>query len=127
LVIQRTITAEDLNVKGMVKNRCLSKAISRSNWSEFIGMLKYKSSWYGRNFIQIDRFEPTSKTCSNCGWVNNDLTLADRMWTCKICGKELDRDINAAVNIKLSGLSKPVGSLEVLGNNTRPLKKKIGI
>ncbi|TBR20246.1 transposase, partial [bacterium] len=90
-------------------------------------MLKYKSKWYGRNFIQINRFEPTSKTCSNCGWVNNDLALADRVWTCKICDKELDRDINAALNIKLSGLSKPVESLEASGNNTGLLKEKIGV
>ena len=94
-----TICLEDLNVKGMVKNRKLSKAISDVGWSKFKEFLKYKSVWYGSEIKEVDRFFPSSKTCNNCSTINKDLVLSDRNWTCKACGEELDRDINAAINI----------------------------
>ncbi len=104
-----TICMEDLNVKGMVKNRKLSKAISDVGWSMFVDMINYKSEWIGKNFIQIGRFEPSSKLCSNCGYHNSELKLKDREWTCLSCDTTHDRDINAAVNIKKFGLIKQLG------------------
>jgi putative transposase len=100
----RTIVIEDLNVKGMLANRKLSKAISDVSWTSFINKLKYKCNWNGINLIQIDRFAPTSKICRHCGHKNTELTLKDRVWTCNNCGAVLDRDENAAINIKNIGL-----------------------
>jgi len=99
-----TICLEDLNIQGMIKNKNLSLAISEIGWYEFITMLKYKAEWNGKNIIQIGRFEPSSKICSDCGEINNDLTLSVRKWTCKGCGSTHDRDMNAAKNIKNFGL-----------------------
>jgi putative transposase len=96
----QTICLEDLNIKGMLQNHCLSQAISDTGWGMFVDMLKYKAEWYGKNIIQIGRFEPSSKLCSNCGTINKELTLKDRVWTCNNCNTIHDRDINAAVNIK---------------------------
>ena len=95
----QTICLEDLNISGMMKNHCLAQAISDVSWSKFVDMLKYKAEWYGKNIIQINRFSPSSKMCNYCGWIKKDLTLKDRIWKCKSCGKEVDRDINAAKNI----------------------------
>lgn len=100
-----TFVIEDLNVAGMLKNRKLSQAISDVGWVEFRRQMEYKCDWYGKNLIVINRFEPTSKTCSHCGEINQELTLADREWTCK-CGAVLDRDYNAAINIKNAGLKQ---------------------
>ncbi len=94
-----TFCIENLNISGMVKNHSLAKAISDSGWATFIKFLTYKSNWYGKNIIQIGRFEPSSKVCNECGTINQKLTLSDRTWTCP-CGAILDRDINAAKNIK---------------------------
>lgn len=100
-----TIVVEDLNVAGMVKNHKLSKSILDASWSELFRQLDYKSRWRGRTFVKVDRFYPSSKTCSCCGEVNKDLTLSDRVWTCSGCGAIIDRDLNAAVNIHLKGCS----------------------
>jgi len=94
-----TIAIEDLNVKGMVKNHYLAQAISDASWSEFRRQLEYKTEWYGKNLLVIGRFETSSKTCS-CGYVNQELKLSDREWTCPECGVKHDRDILAANNIK---------------------------
>ena len=99
----QVIYLEDLNVKGMVKNKKLSKSISDVSWSEFVRMLKYKAEWYGREIIQIDQFFPSSKTCHSCGNKNDMLTLKDREWICIGCGTHHDRDINAALNILSEG------------------------
>lgn len=96
----QTLCFEDLNVKGMVKNHNLARSISDVSWTMFVDMCKYKSDWYGKNFLQIGRFEPSSKMCSGCGSTNRNLTLTDRTWTCQTCGANHDRDINAAINIK---------------------------
>ena len=96
----KTICLEDLNVKGMQKNHHLARAIQDASWYEFTRQLQYKSDWNGDNIIYIGRFEPSSKTCSVCGYINNDLKLSDRKWTCPKCGTKHDRDINAAINIK---------------------------
>jgi putative transposase len=103
-----TICVETLNVIGMMKNRNLSSAIGDVSWASFINMLKYKAEWYGKNLIEIGQFEPSTKTCSSCGFVNKALTLADREWDCEICQAHHDRDENAAKNIKIIGLqTKP--------------------
>jgi putative transposase len=74
------------------------------SWFEFVRQLEYKSLWYGVNLIKIGRFEPSSKLCSNCGTINQELTLKDREWTCTKCGVKHDRDVNAAINIKAIAL-----------------------
>jgi len=99
-----TIVLEDLAVSNMVKNHCLAKAISDMGWRELRTMLEYKSEWYGKNLLTIGRFEPSSKVCSNCGTIKKDLNLSDRTYSCYKCSFELDRDINAAINIKNFGL-----------------------
>jgi putative transposase len=97
------ISIEDLNVKGMIKNHKLSKHIADVSWGNFVKLLEYKCDWYGKELIKINRFYPSSKTCSSCGWINQELKLSDRKWTCK-CGKTHDRDINASKNILKEGL-----------------------
>jgi len=98
------VILEDLNIKGMVKNHKLAGAISDCGWGMFETMLKYKSEWKGKKVEYIGRFEPSSKICSNCGVKNNELTLADREWTCENCNTTHDRDRNAANNILSFGL-----------------------
>ena len=94
------ICLEDLNVKGMEQNHHLARAIQGASWSEFVRQLEYKSEWYGKNILFIGRFEPSSKLCHKCGYINSELTLKDREWVCPVCGEHLDRDVNAAINIK---------------------------
>ena len=103
----QTVIVEDLNVKGMLRNHCLAKAISACAWSEFKELLRYKCEWHGHNFVEIGRFEPSSKTCS-CGVVNATLRLSDREWECSSCGVLHDRDILASQNIKRFGLMKQI-------------------
>lgn len=91
---------EDLNIQGMLKNHCLAKQISSVAWNTFRNLLEYKCDSNGKTTIFIGRFEPSSKTCHCCGYINKDLKLSDRTWVCPSCGKTLDRDINAAINIK---------------------------
>ena len=100
----QAVAIEKLDVAGMLKNRRLAKQISASGWAEFFTFLDYKASWYGKSVIEIGRFDPSSKTCHSCGFVNKDLKLKDRIWTCPRCGDQLDRDINAALNIKAFAL-----------------------
>ena len=111
-----TICIEDLSVKNMVKNHNLARAISDMGWGEFRNMLEYKAEWKGKNISVIGRFEPSSKTCSNCGVINKELKLNDRGWVCNNCNTQHDRDVNAAINIKKFGLrNKPsVSEREVL-------------
>ena len=101
-----TICVEDLNVKGMVKNKHLAYNLADASIGEFYRQLEYKCAWAGKNYIKIDRFAPSSKRCSHCGHVYRELTLKDREWTCPVCGIHHDRDLNAAVNIKHFGLSE---------------------
>jgi len=97
------IYIEDLNIKGMVKNRHLSKSISDTSWGKFFELLNYKAAEAGREVIRIPRFEPSSKTCSACEAINQELKLSDRQWVCKSCGTLHDRDYNAAKNIRRVG------------------------
>ena len=99
------ISVEDLAVKNIMKNHCLAQAMSDVSLGAFYTMLEYKANWNDRQFVKIDRFFPSSKTCSNCGWIKQDLTLAIREWTCESCGKIHDRDVNAAKNILKQGIN----------------------
>jgi putative transposase len=94
-----TYCLEDLNISGMLRNHKLAKSIADVSWYEFVRQLTYKAGWVGKNITHIGRFEPSSKMCSNCGKINQDLQLKDREWVCKECGTKHDRDINAAKNI----------------------------
>ena len=98
------ICIEDLNVSGMLSNHKLAKAIYDTSFSMFRSMLEYKCKWYGKELVVIDRFFPSSKTCSKCGWKKDDLTLSDRVFKCENCGIEIDRDLNAAINIERVGV-----------------------
>ena len=98
------ISIEDLNVKGMIKNYKLSKHIADVSWGNFVTLLQYKCDWYGKELIKVNRFYPSSKTCGDCGWINQNLKLSDREWTCNYCGVVHDRDVNASRNILKEGL-----------------------
>jgi putative transposase len=99
------ILIEDLAVANMVKNRRLARAISGCGWGEFRRQLEYKCRRHGRRLIVIDRWYPSSKTCSACGYLRAELSLGARHWTCPSCGTRQDRDINAAKNILAAGLA----------------------
>lgn len=116
----QTICLEDLAVSNMVKNHNLAQAISDVSWSTFVTMLEYKADWYGKNILRIGRFAPSSKTCSCCGTINKELTLKDREWTCSSCSTVLDRDINAAVNIKNFALRNYVSGTDTKTRNELP-------
>lgn len=107
------IAIEDLNVKGMVKNHCLAKAISDVAWSGFVTKLKYKAEWNGKEVVVIDRFYPSSKTCSCCDYVKESLSLDERTWTCSQCNTIHDRDVNASKNILRRALaSQSAGTVD---------------
>ncbi|MFL5881955.1 MAG: IS607 family element RNA-guided endonuclease TnpB [Actinomycetota bacterium] len=94
-----TVVVEHLNVAGMVRNRRIARALADTGLAELRRMLAYKTTWYGSRLVVADRFYPSSKTCSACGWVKAKLTLAERTFTCEVCGLRLDRDLNAARNL----------------------------
>ena len=96
----KRIVMEDLSVKNMMKNKHLSKAIQNQKWAEFIRQMKYKSEWRGIEFIQADKYYPSSKRCSSCGAVKKGLKLKDRVYICDECGLTIDRDYNAALNLE---------------------------
>ncbi|WP_245982679.1 RNA-guided endonuclease InsQ/TnpB family protein [Lentzea flaviverrucosa] len=101
----QTIAIEDLNVAGMVRSRSLARAISDASWGELRRQLEYKCDRAGRALVVIDRWFPSSKTCSTCGWRLADLALSTRHWTCPGCRTRHDRDLNAAKNILAAGLA----------------------
>lgn len=93
------IVMEDLNVKGMMKNKHLAKALADAKFHEFRRQLEYKCDWHGIQLNFAHRFFPSSKQCSCCGYVNKELKLKDRVYICPACGNKLDRDVNAAMNL----------------------------
>jgi putative transposase len=104
----QTICLEDLSISNMMKNHRLSQVISDVSWGEFNRMIEYKAEWYGINILRIGRFTPSSKTCE-CGVINKELTLSDRIWECKSCGRVNERDLLAAKNIKKFALNNYSG------------------
>ncbi len=102
------IVIEDLNVSGMSKNHRLASAILDSGFGEFRRQLTYKTEWYGSRLTVVDRFFPSSKTCSNCQFLNNNLSLKDRVFKCPNCGMQKDRDLNASINLEKKAVSYTV-------------------
>ena len=100
----QAVCAETLNVQGMMRNRRLSRAIADVGWSGLVTKLDYKLRDRGGHLVRVDRFFPSSKTCSCCGGKNEGLTLKDRLWVCAHCGTTHDRDVNAAINIRQQGI-----------------------
>jgi len=114
------ICIEDLAVKNMMKNHKLAQAFSDVSLGAFYTMLEYKATWNNKTVVKIDRFFPSSKTCSNCNHLNQDLTLKDREWTCQSCNTVHNRDFNASINIKIRGLK----ILSGLGTNSDIKQKR---
>jgi len=112
----QVIAIETLAVSNMQKNHCLAKSISDASWSEFVRQLEYKSRWYGRELVRIDRWYPSSKRCSDCGHTVKSLPLSVREWVCPECGAIHDRDINAARNVLAAGLAA-----SALGESVSPV------
>ena len=111
----QTVIIEDLSVRNMVRNHCLARAISDASWAELRSMLEYKAEWYGRTVIAVDRWYPSSKTCSACGHITSKMPLNIREWVCASCGTRHDRDVNAAKVIRAEGLS-----VQACGDGVRP-------
>jgi putative transposase len=111
----QAVYVEDLCVAGLGRSR-LAKSVHDAGWSQFVGMLEYKAALAGRIFVKIDRFAPTSRTCSACGRIDGPKPLSVRSWTCP-CGADHDRDINAAINVLAAGRAE---SLNACGAQVRP-------
>ncbi|MEV7603053.1 transposase [Kitasatospora sp. NPDC089797] len=116
----QTVVIEDLTVRNMLKNKKLSRAISDASWTELRAMLGYKAQWYGRELITVDRWFPSSKLCSACGTIRDEMPLNVREWTCG-CGVTHDRDVNAARNILAAGLAAAA-----CGDGVRPQRSTPG-
>lgn len=112
------LCVEDLNIKGMVKNRKLARAIWDAAWGKFYDYLRYKCEWLGKHFVKIDRFYPSSKLCSACG-NKQDMPLHIRVFHCESCHLEIDRDINASLSIRAAGLADLIvcGAMRLSGCN----------
>ncbi len=115
----QVVCVETLAVKNMVKNPHLSKSISDVGWGEFVRQLEYKATWYGRTLVKIDRWFPSSKTCSACKHLLPDLDLSVREWVCPKCGVKHQRDHNAAKNVLAEGLS-----VAACGGTVRPVRPR---
>jgi putative transposase len=113
----QTVVIEDLTVRNMVKNHKLARAISDASWRELRTMLEYRTAWYGRELVVVDRFFPSSKLCGACGAIRAKLPLNVRTWTCE-CGVVHDRDVNAANNLLAAGLA-----VSVWGAGVRPQRE----
>ena len=123
-----TIFLEDLNIKGMIKNHKLSKHIADVSWGKFITLLEYKANWNDKKIVKIDRFFPSSKTCNCCGWINQNLKLDIREWTCSSCNTKLDRDLNASKNILKEGIKISLGTNDYRhGAQIRPFNDGISV
>ena len=118
----RYIVLEDLNVTGMMKNHRLAKAVQDSSFGEIYRQVKYKAGWYGSEVILAGRFFPSSKMCRKCGAINENLTLADRIFICPHCGHTEDRDLHASINLENFGLSTLSSrGIKACGESVRPL------
>ncbi len=120
----QVICAENLAVKNMIKNPKLAKHIADASWGEFTRQLAYKADWAGRTYIEIDRFFPSSKRCSCCGFVKDKLLLDVRSWECPECGTPHDRDVNAARNVLAAGLAVLAFGENVSGDNIAVLSSR---
>lgn len=114
----QTVVVETLRAKNMMRNHKLAKSIADASWSTLVNMLEYKAKWYGRDIVKVDTFYPSSKTCSDCGNVKEQLLLSERTYDCEYCGLSIDRDVNAAINLRNSGIKTPGEPVEVRGYAT---------
>jgi putative transposase len=121
----QVICVESLAVKHMVKNHSLAKAINEVGWGEFVRQLDYKARWYRRTLVKIDRWYPSSKTCSACQHVLESLSLDERFWTCPACGTFHDRDVNAAQNVLAEGLSAAASGEAVRPGRGKPPRARL--
>ena len=119
------IGLEDLNAKGMLANHCLAQAVSDASFFEVKRQLLYKAEQYGGYVQLVDRWYPSSKTCHACGWVKEDLTLADRVFICEQCGVVFDRDFNASLNIRDEAL-RLVTDVPVVASSERKFACGVG-
>lgn len=115
------IAVEDLCVKGMLRSKRYSRSIADASWGELVRQLKYKTDWYGRTLVKVDRFFPSSKTCSACGHIVESMPENIRDWECPSCGTQHDRDLNAATNVLAAGLA-----VAACGAPVRPNSQKRG-
>jgi putative transposase len=115
----QVVCVESLQVKNMVQNHSLAKAISDVGWGEFVRQLEYKARWYGRTLVKINKWYPSSKRCHDCGHILDSLSLDIRHWVCPECGVAHDRDLNAARNILAAGLA-----VAAFGESVRPGRAK---
>ncbi|MBT9148256.1 MAG: hypothetical protein DDT32_02028 [Syntrophomonadaceae bacterium] len=130
----QVIAVESLQVKNMIRNHCLARSIADAGWGEFVRQLEYKADWYGRTLVKIDKFYPSSKRCSNCGYTMAQLPLSIREWTCPECSERHDRDTNAAKNILAAGHAvlacgeavRPARKLKSLSEGTLQRSRKTG-
>ncbi len=111
----QTVIIEDLPVRNMVRNHTLARAICDAAWAQLRRQLEYKADWYGRTVIAVDRWYPSSKTCSACGQLAPKMPLNVREWTCASCGARHDRDVNAAKVLCAAGLA-----VQACGDGVRP-------
>lgn len=111
----QTIVMETLRVSNMVKNHSLAKHISDVSWRSLVNIIEYKAVWNYRHIVKISSFYPSSKTCSECGNIKEVLLLSERIYNCKCCGLSMDRDLNAAINIRNAGIKIPEVPLEGVG------------
>lgn len=114
----QSVVIEDLQVRNMVRNHSLARAISDAAWRDLRGMLEYKCDWYGRDLAVVDRWFPSSKVCSACGFTATSMPLNVREWVCTNCGVTHDRDVNAAVNLRAAGLA-----VLACGDGVRPTRR----
>ncbi|MCY3730559.1 MAG: transposase, partial [Rhodospirillaceae bacterium] len=130
----QVLVTETLNVRGMMRNRCLARAIVDAGWGELRRQIAYKAQWAQRTHIEVDPWFPSTRRCSGCHALHAGLTLADRHWRCEACGAEHDRDVNAACNLEQEGLrlltgQRPAGpgrSMRVEGNTPGPPPARSG-
>jgi len=127
----QVICAETLDVKKMMKNKKLAREIGDAGWGTLLQFLKYKSAWYGRQFVEVPQFFPSTKQCSHCKGINQSLTLEDRVWMCPHCSTQHDRDVTAAINIREEGLRmlNTVGhtGIKACGVDVRPIWQTRGL
>lgn len=99
-LLPNRVVMENLSISNMMKNKHLAKEIAEQKWYEFTRQMQYKCEWAGIEFVKVDQYYPSSKTCSYCGYIKKDLKLSDRVYKCPVCGLEIDRDLNAAKNLE---------------------------
>jgi putative transposase len=120
----QVICVETLRASAMVRNRKLAMSISDAAWGEFVRQLEYKAEWYGREVVRISQWEPSTRKCSGCGHRMKDMNLSVRAWTCPSCGAAHDRDVNAAINIRVAGLAILAERRKACGVGVRRLVPK---